>query len=176
MPTKPGRSSLTYLQVMVLHSSWYETDLILSAQQSTNNMIVLLWTVQVQLLPQIIANRVALIMVNKRKASYLKIGLVLCITPICAAVCYIWTSSHLPGATALQVRTNLIFEKCEKSFFLIIDLALNLYFLYLVRFNLIAAGLNKYWRLFNWNVGMVIISTALDALLLGFLSLSNQFM
>jgi hypothetical protein len=115
-------------------------------------------------------------MVNKRKALYLKLALFTLITPITVAVCYIWTSSHLPGATEQQIRVNIIFEKCEKSFFLIIDLALNIYFLWLVRFNLIAAGLNKYWRLFNWNVGMVVVSTTLDALLLGFLSLSNQFM
>ncbi|KAF5007911.1 hypothetical protein FDECE_5826 [Fusarium decemcellulare] len=138
-------------------------------------LAVLLWSFQVELLPQIIANRVALIMTNKRKAAYLKWGLAASITVVCIAVCYIWVVAHLDGATPAQVELNIIFEKIEKSFFLIIDLSLNLYFLYLVRYRLIADGLSKYWRLFNFNIGMVMISTILDACLLGFLSLENQF-
>lgn len=144
-------------------------------EHHADSVTVTLWAFQVQLLPQIIANRVALIMTNKRKALYLKLGLAAIITPVCIVVYYVWTNAHMEGATPSQVRLNFIFEKSEKAFFLIIDLALNCYFLYLVRYNLIACGLNKYWRLFNFNCGMVLISTTLDALLLGFLSLENQF-
>ncbi|KAF5257557.1 hypothetical protein FOXYS1_11911 [Fusarium oxysporum] len=129
-----------------------------------------------QLLPQIIANRVALIMTNKRRARKLKWGLVLAIGCINIAVAYIWTVAHLDGATPFQVRLNLGFEKAEKSFFLVVDLALNLYFLYLVRFRLIADGLSKYWRLFNFNAGMVVVSTSMDILLLGFLSLPDPYL
>ncbi|CAI6091137.1 unnamed protein product, partial [Clonostachys chloroleuca] len=38
----------------------------------------------------------------------------------------------------------MVFEKAEKSFFLIIDLALNLHFLYLVYYYLITNRLDKY--------------------------------
>ncbi|KAH6988292.1 hypothetical protein BKA56DRAFT_613008 [Ilyonectria sp. MPI-CAGE-AT-0026] len=137
---------------------------------------VALWAIQTQLLPQIIANRVALIMTNKRRARNLKWGLALPIACINIAVCYIWTVAHLPSATPFQIHINLIFEKAEKSFFLVIDLGLNLYFLYLVRFRLIADGLGKYWRLFNFNAGMVVISTSMDIMLLGFLSLPNPYL
>ena len=82
----------------------------------------------------------------------------------------------LEGATPAQVHHNIIFEKVEKIFFLIIDLGLNLYFLYLVRYRLIEDGLGKYWRLFNFNAGMVGISTTMDILLLGFLSLPNPYL
>ncbi|KAH7248406.1 hypothetical protein B0J15DRAFT_468408 [Fusarium solani] len=136
---------------------------------------VALWALQTQLLPQIIANRVALIMTNKHRAMKLKWGLVLIIGIINIAVCYIWTVAHLDGATKFQIHLNHVFEKAEKAFFLVVDLALNLYFLYLVRFRLIADGLGKYWRLFNFNAGMVIVSTSLDILLLGFLSLPNPY-
>lgn len=115
-------------------------------------------------------------MINKRKAAYLKWGLAAAITPVCLAVAYIWISAHVDGATEAQKSLNFYFEKAEKSFFLVVDLALNLYFLYLVRFNLISAGLTKYWRLFNFNCGMVLISTTMDVLLLGFLSLDDQYM
>jgi hypothetical protein len=141
-----------------------------------NNHAVALWAIQTQLLPQIIANRVALIMTNKRRARKLKWGLVLAIGCINIAVAYIWTVAHLDGATPFQVHLNLGFEKAEKSFFLVVDLALNLYFLYLVRFRLIADGLSKYWKLFNFNAGMVVVSTSMDILLLGFLSLPDPYL
>ncbi|KAF4455766.1 hypothetical protein F53441_1965 [Fusarium austroafricanum] len=137
---------------------------------------VILWSIQTQLLPQIIANRVSLIMLNRQRARHLRWGLVAIILCVNVAVCYIFTVAHLDTATPSQKHVNMIFEKFEKSFFLIVDLALNLYFLYLVRFRLIADGLNKYWRLFNFNSGMVFISTSMDILLLGFLSLPNPYL
>ncbi|KAF5636119.1 hypothetical protein F52700_5433 [Fusarium sp. NRRL 52700] len=88
---------------------------------------VILWSIQTQLLPQIIANRVSLIMTNRRRARHLKWGLVVCILFVNGAVCYIFTVAHLDTATPVQKHTNMIFEKCEKTFFLIIDLALNIY-------------------------------------------------
>ncbi|KAM6513808.1 hypothetical protein FALCPG4_015021 [Fusarium falciforme] len=115
-------------------------------------------------------------MTNKRRARKLKWGLVLAIGCINVAVAYIWTVAHLDGATPFQVHLNLVFEKAEKSFFLVVDLALNLYFLYLVRFRLIADGLSKYWRLFNFNAGMIVVSTSMDILLLGFLSLPDPYL
>jgi len=73
-------------------------------------------------------------------------------------------------------RLNYIFENAEKSFFLIVDLGLNLLFLYLVRTRLIAQGLTKYWRLFNYNAWMVAICTTTDITLLGLLSHHNHYL
>lgn len=115
-------------------------------------------------------------MTNKSRAKRLKWSLVISIGLVNIAVYYIWTVAHLEGATPAQVHVNMVFEKAEKSFFLVIDLGLNLYFLYLVRYRLIEDGLRKYWRLFNFNAGIVCISTAMDVLLLGFLSLPNPYL
>ncbi|KAJ6442351.1 hypothetical protein O9K51_05909 [Purpureocillium lavendulum] len=137
---------------------------------------VLLWAIQTQLLSQIIANRVSLIMIHKHKARWLKIGLFVSITVINIAVWVIWLRAHEPVATKFDIQLNDYFERAEKTFFLIIDLGLNMFFLYLVRFRLIASGLSKYWRLFKFNVGMVGLSTAMDILLLGFLSLPDPYL
>jgi hypothetical protein len=116
-------------------------------------------------------------MTNRSRARHLlKLGLMIIIGSVNVAVCYIWTVAHLDGATPTQKNVNMVFEKAEKSFFLVIDLALNLYFLYLVRYQLIANGLGKYWRLFNFNTSMVFISTSMDILLLGFLSLPDPYL
>jgi hypothetical protein len=136
---------------------------------------VLLWTIQTQLLSQIIANRIALIMVSRRKSLQLRWALFIAIGLVNIAVGAIWIPAHLDSATEFQKNLNFIFENVEKSFFLIVDLALNLYFLYLVRYRLIADGLNKYWTLYKFNIGFVTISTTMDALLLGLLSLPNQY-
>lgn len=134
-----------------------------------------LWALQTQLLSQIIANRIALIMVSRRKALQLRWGLLIGIGVVNIAVGFIWTPAHLSTASDFQVHLNLIFEYCEKAFFLILDLSLNLYFLYLVRFRLIADGLVKYWTLYNFNIGFVVISTVMDSLLLGLLALPDKF-
>ncbi|UNI22276.1 hypothetical protein JDV02_008178 [Purpureocillium takamizusanense] len=137
---------------------------------------VLLWAIQTQLLSQIIANRVALIMVHKHKARWLKLGLLVSVACINIAVAVIWIRAHAFTATPFDVKLNDRFEKAEKAFFLVIDLGLNLLFLYLVRFRLIASGLSKYWRLFKFNIGMVTLSTSMDMLLLGFLSLPDPYL
>ncbi|KAH7012786.1 hypothetical protein B0J12DRAFT_747120 [Macrophomina phaseolina] len=136
---------------------------------------VTLWAIQTQLLSQIIANRVSLIMMNKRKARLLKWGLFVAIGTINIAVYAIWIPAHMPSATETRVVLNRVFERIEKSFFLIVDFGLNLYFLYLVRYRLIADGLSKYWPLFKFNAAIVVVSVAMDVLLLGLLSLPNPY-
>jgi hypothetical protein len=74
-----------------------------------------------------------------------------------------------------MIALNNIWERLEKSFFLVIDCGLNLYFLYLVRYRLIADGLAKYWRLFHFNAAILLVSTSMDILLLGMLSLPNPY-
>lgn len=114
-------------------------------------------------------------MVNRSKVKWLHLGLFLGILAVNVGVFVIWISAYMPGATPWQIKLNMYFEKAEKSFFLVVDLALNLYFLYLVRFRLIQGGLSKYWKLFKMNALLVVISTAMDASLLGMLSLPDPY-
>lgn len=137
---------------------------------------MLLWAIQTQLLSQIVANRVSLIMVERRRATQLKWGLFAAIACVNIAVACIWIPAQLPGATSFQIKLNYTFEYAEKTIFLVVDLGLNLLFLYLVRFELIANGLSKYWRLYNFNAGIVVLSTSMDAMLLGFLGLPDPYL
>ena len=135
----------------------------------------MLWSIQTQLLSQIIANRVSLIMVNKRKSRLLKWGLFILIGMINISVFCIWIMAHMPSASPSIIALNNIWERIEKSLFLVIDSGLNLYFLYLVRYRLIADGLVKYWRLFYFNAAIALVSLSMDTLLLGMLSLPNPY-
>jgi hypothetical protein len=136
---------------------------------------VFLWAIQTQLLSQIIANRIALIMVSRRKGRLLKWALFVLIGLVNISVFCIWIMAHMPSASPTMIALNSIWERVEKSFFLTVDCGLNLYFLYLVRYRLIADGLSKYWRLFNFKAAILLVSLSMDILLLGMLSLPNQF-
>ncbi|EMD93177.1 hypothetical protein COCC4DRAFT_151123 [Bipolaris maydis ATCC 48331] len=135
---------------------------------------VLLWSFQTQLLPLIIANRVSLIMVDKKKARLLKWGLFIIIGLVNISVGCIWIPSQMKVSPTI-IAINHVWEPVEKSFFLVVDLALNVYFLYLVRYRLIANGLTKYMRLFRFNTAIVGVSTSMDALLLGLLRLPDGY-
>ncbi|KAK3357775.1 hypothetical protein B0T25DRAFT_517156 [Lasiosphaeria hispida] len=137
---------------------------------------IVLWSIQTQLLTQIIVNRVALIMASRRKARLLRWSLFGVIGCINISVGVIWTSATLPGATPAQKRLNFAYENVQKSLFLIIDLSLNLFFLYLVRFRLIADGLTKYWELYNFNAWIVVIATSMDVIPLGMLNHPNVYL
>ncbi|KAH6667217.1 hypothetical protein B0J14DRAFT_439096, partial [Halenospora varia] len=136
---------------------------------------VTLWAIQTQLLSQIIANRVALIMVNRSKSRLLKWSLFILTAVVNIAVYCIWIPAHLPSASPKMILLNNIWERIEKSFFLLVDFGLNLFFLYLLRYRLIADGLTKYWPLFKFNSCIVVVSLSMDVLLLGMLSLPNPY-
>jgi hypothetical protein len=113
-------------------------------------------------------------MINKRKARIIKWGLFIVVGLVNISVFNIWIPA-LMKTNHTYIALNFVWEHVEKSIFLVIDLGLNMYFLYLVRSELIAQGLTKYWMLFNFNVGIILLSTSMDILLLGLQSLPNTY-
>jgi hypothetical protein len=129
-----------------------------------------MWAIITQLLLQIIANRVSLIMINRQIARKIKWALFILVGLVNISVFNIWIPA-LMKTNDTYVSLNRIWEHVEKSIFLVVDLGLNIYFLYLVRSKLIAYGLTKYWPLFNFNAGIILVSMSMDILLLGLQSL-----
>jgi len=113
-------------------------------------------------------------MVDKRKARLIKWSLFIIVGLINISVSCVWIPALL-GINQTFVTLNHIGERIEKTLFLLLDAGLNVYFLYLVRSNLISKGLSKYWPLFNFNAVIVLVSVAMDILLLGMLSLPNKY-
>ena len=118
-------------------------------------------SVQIQLLPQIILNRISLLAVDKKKIRRLKIGVFLLVAVINISVYSVWIPAHMEISPAF-IKANRVWDRLEKALYAIIDLSLNLYFLYLVRTKLISAGLTKYKRLFWFNAAIVWVSIGLD--------------
>lgn len=122
---------------------------------------VVLWIVQIQCILQIMINRVRLLMDGQRKANYLKWGVAILVGLINISVFIIWIPAQLQISQG-WITANKYWDRTEKCLFAVIDISLNVYFMYLVRSKLIANGLKKYEKLFWFNLTMVVISLSLD--------------
>ncbi|KAI5460416.1 hypothetical protein BGZ63DRAFT_424924 [Mariannaea sp. PMI_226] len=131
------------------------------------------WSIQIQLLMQIIINRIAILMTSSQEATRLKwavFGLLLLVN---ISVLVIWIPAQLQ-ISSYWVRINDVWDRCEKVIFCLVDLSLNLRFVYLVRTRLISHGLSKYTPLFHFNCVMIGFSISLDIVLIGLMSLPSK--
>ncbi|OBS22532.1 hypothetical protein FPOA_08869 [Fusarium poae] len=128
--------------------------------------IVTAWSMQIQFTLQIIINRISLLLVNKRNINRVKWGVALIASLINISGFCIWIPAHLQISPVYH-EINIIWDRTEKGIFLIVNLTLNVYFIYLVRSRLIKYGLTKYNKLFYFNVAMEVLSVSLDFVLMG---------
>ncbi|KAF4449002.1 glutathione s-transferase [Fusarium austroafricanum] len=128
--------------------------------------IIVTWSMQIQFTLQIIINRISLLLGNKTNINRVKWTVAVIATLINISGFCIWIPARLQ-ISPLYEHINIVWDRTEKGIFLIVDLALNLYFIHLVRSRLIACGLTKYIKLFHFNVAMVVISVSLDCVLMG---------
>ncbi|KAF4980296.1 hypothetical protein FZEAL_3667 [Fusarium zealandicum] len=136
--------------------------------------IIVFWSTQVQCLIQIIINRVGLLMVVRANATRLKWLCFFILLAVNVSVFCIWVPARLQISDS-YVHLNEIWDRCEKIIFAIMDAVLNFYFIWIVKKRLISNGLQKYTRLYQMNLFLVVISIALDILLIAMMSLPNSF-
>jgi len=110
---------------------------------------------------QIIVNRIALLHVSPTIVRRLKWGIFIILALINISVFCIWIPARLQ-ISQTYIDINNIWDRIEKGIFAVIDLALNFYFVYLVRSSLISYGLTKYVVLYRFNLVMVVISISMD--------------
>jgi hypothetical protein len=135
---------------------------------------VLIWVFQVQLPLQIIINRTALLGPSKIVMRRLRWGVAIFISLINITVFCIWIPARME-ISQRYIDINNVWDRIEKVLFAVVDLGLNLYFLYIVKSQLIACGLTKYKLLFNFNIGMVVISIAMDVLLITLMDMTTPY-
>jgi hypothetical protein len=119
---------------------------------------------EIQLLMQIIINRIALIAEHRSTVARLKWGTVALITSINIAVFIIWIPAHtVPPISRTFVRINDYWDKISKVLILIVDAGLNYYFLRTVEQRLVKQnGLTKYRPLISFNAKLMVLSVAMD--------------
>ncbi|KAJ4367022.1 hypothetical protein N0V83_007552 [Neocucurbitaria cava] len=137
--------------------------------------ILFFWVFEIQLLMQIIINRIALIAEHRSTVRNIKWGTVVVITSINIAVFCIWIPAHtVPPVSKIFVDINNIWDKISKVLILIVDAGLNWYFLRTVKIRLVQQhGLTKYAPLVGFNAKLMVLSIGMDALLIGLMFLKN---
>ncbi|KAM5354071.1 hypothetical protein ACJ41O_000721 [Fusarium nematophilum] len=136
--------------------------------------ILTTWALQVQFLLQIIVNRCSILLTDKRRAYRLKVGVAVLITAVNISVYNIWIPARLQISDR-YVWINEWWDRCEKVIYLLVDAALNFYFIYIVRVNLVMSGLTKYRRLVHFNMFIIGFSLSMDVLIIAMMSLKNTF-
>lgn len=146
----------------------YSPQLLLTVSSVTT------WALQVQFLLQIIVNRCSILLTNKKRAYRLKVGVAVLITAVNISVYNIWIPARLQISDR-YVWINEWWDRTEKGIYLLVDAALNLYFIHIVRGNLIVYGLTKYKRLVQFNMFIIGFSLSMDVLIIAMMSLPNTF-
>ena len=113
-------------------------------------------------------------MVNGKKAMRLKIGVAILITLINISVYNIWIPARLQISPRYE-EINIIWDRCEKVIYLLVDAALNWYFIQIVRERLVRRGMVKYDPLVKFNMAIIGFSLSMDCLIIGMMSLNNSF-
>ncbi|EKG09188.1 hypothetical protein MPH_13816 [Macrophomina phaseolina MS6] len=122
--------------------------------------ILFWWCIQVQLLLQIIINRVRVISLDKKRALAIMIATAVVVTLINISV---------------YIHINEIWDRIEKGLYLLIDATLNVYFIKTVRQNLVKNGLQKYKSLLKFNTRIIFISILMDVMIITSMSIPNSF-
>ena len=116
---------------------------------------------QIQCLLQIIINRIAILIPSKKKVLWIKWGTAVLITSINISVYCVWVPARLQ-ISETYIHVNEIWDRVEKTIYLIVDGLLNAYFLWLVKNRLMANGMHKYKSLFHFNACIVFVSLSMD--------------
>jgi hypothetical protein len=150
----------TYIQLSVLRYTWYATRLF-SICGLRLSPTVTIWASMVQLLPQIIINRIGIILGDPARLRMYKMVTAVIMTIVCISVYSIWIPARMEVSDRF-VAINKVWDRCEKVIYLLVDLFLNITYLHLVNTRLIAYGLTKYKMLFWFTVVMITISISMD--------------
>ncbi|THU97698.1 hypothetical protein K435DRAFT_965339 [Dendrothele bispora CBS 962.96] len=138
-------------------------------------IIIVGWVFQLQCLVQIIVNRICILIDKPSHRTWLKIGMLAWIGAINIIVGVIWIPTQLQVNEKYH-NINLIFDRLEKSLYLVTDAALNRYFIHIVRKRLVSTGLKKYDKLVRYNLLIIWVSLGMDVMIIAMMSLKNAFL
>ncbi|KAH7143714.1 hypothetical protein EDB81DRAFT_796219 [Dactylonectria macrodidyma] len=162
------------LGIMVI--GWIWIDKVVESTVPVLFFILFFWVFEVQFLMQIIINRIAIIAEHRSTITKIKWGTAAIMTSINIAVFCIFIPAHRdPPVSDLFVTINRYWDCTSKVLIMILDAALNWYFLHIVQKRLVQQhNLIKYKPLVSFNAKLMVISIAMDAMLIGLMWLPNH--
>ncbi|RYP91773.1 hypothetical protein DL770_002117 [Monosporascus sp. CRB-9-2] len=157
--------------------AWIWLDGVLGDKPSVPLLFFILffWVFEIQLLLQIIINRIAIVAESRKTIFYLKWGTAIFITMVNVAVFCIFIPSHtVPPRSQTYVDVNRIWDRMSKVLICLVDAGLNWYFSRTVKNRLVKQhGLVKYRRIVGYTNKLMIVSVLMDVMLIGLMSLPN---
>ncbi|KAK0476746.1 hypothetical protein IW261DRAFT_1637164 [Armillaria novae-zelandiae] len=132
---------------------------------------VICWIVQVQCLMLIIVNRLCILIQKPSQRLTLKLVVIGVVSVVSISTSCIWIPAELQ-INSSYMSLNRWWDKFEKSIYLLLDLALNILFIRMVKGRLVDHGLKKYDR---GHARIIIVSIGMDVLLMGATTLKNPF-
>ncbi|KAF2135049.1 hypothetical protein P153DRAFT_270873, partial [Dothidotthia symphoricarpi CBS 119687] len=136
--------------------------------------LLCLWSVQVQLLLQIIINRIRVILPDRARGRRLMITTAIAVTLVNISVFVVWIPARLEISEE-WMHINEIWDHIEKILYLFMDGYLNYYFIRLVKANLVENGLQKYNALVRFCQRIIVLSLLMDVVIIGAMSIPNGF-
>ncbi|KPM44484.1 hypothetical protein AK830_g2072 [Neonectria ditissima] len=179
----PLRSAYIYMlwgeiiaNVGITAIGWIWIDEVVKSTVPVLFFILFFWVFEVQLLMQIIINRIAIIVEHRSTTDRMKWGTAVIMTCINIAVFCIFIPAHRdPPVSHLYVEINRYWDRTSKFLIMVLDGALNWYFLRTVQKRLVQQhNLNKYKPLVSFNAKLMVLSLAMDVILIGLMWLPNQ--
>ncbi|GAA5897767.1 uncharacterized protein JCM6883_000812 [Sporobolomyces salmoneus] len=86
----------------------------------------------------------------------------------------IWIPARLQISHRYE-QINIVWDRVEKCIYLVVDAALNLWFMRCVNQRLVGQGLERYRPLVRFNRNLIWISIGCDVMIIGLMSLPNSF-
>ncbi|KAH4915388.1 hypothetical protein HBI67_077200 [Parastagonospora nodorum] len=123
------------------------------------------WAVQVMCVFQIIINRIRVIDINRERSNHIFLGVTTYISMVIITAFVLWLPAQMQISDR-WTKIGIVWDRTEKSIFLVLDLALNWYFLRTVRTNLITNGITKYKQLVRFNERIIVLSLLMDVMLI----------
>ncbi|KAH7103646.1 hypothetical protein BKA62DRAFT_47323 [Auriculariales sp. MPI-PUGE-AT-0066] len=136
--------------------------------------ILMAWAIQIQLLLQIIINRICILLDSKRERRLLKWSVAGLMSLLIITTYCIWLPAKLQ-INHKYTRINEYWDRVEKCIYLVVDAGLNWFFIHKVKKRLVQhGGLKKYQRLVTYNTYIIWVSLAMDCLIIGMMSYPNE--
>ncbi|CAJ2504158.1 Uu.00g115520.m01.CDS01 [Anthostomella pinea] len=183
MNKSPLRSPFIYMiwgeiaaNLFICIIAWIFLDGILGATVPVLFVILALWVLEIQLLMQMIINRIAVIAESQKLVQKIKWGTCGGISFINCLVFIIFIPAHLtPPPIPVLFHINKYWDPTSKVLICIVDAGLNWYFLSTVKQRLVKeCGLVKYAPLVSFNARLMVVSIGMDLLLIGLMWLPNE--
>ncbi|PBK68411.1 hypothetical protein ARMSODRAFT_1039975, partial [Armillaria solidipes] len=137
--------------------------------------IIICWIVQVLCLMLIIVNRLCILIQQPSQRVRHLLFFSFEISKLTVSFRIAYTQARGYRGCFCRFHFYVLWDKFEKAIYLLLDLALNILFIRMVKSRLVDHGLKKYDRVMRFNQRIIIVSIGMDILLMGATTLKNRF-